>query len=44
MLALGVVLMLLQRIREPEFFRRRPEVVDPGVAVHGATVTPTGGG
>jgi hypothetical protein len=42
MLALGVVLMLLQRIREPEFFRRRPEVVDPEVAIHGA-VAPTGG-
>lgn len=36
MMAIGVVLMVAQRIREPEFFRRKREVVDPHVAVHGA--------
>ena len=39
-LAVGVVLMFIyQRIR-PEFFRRRPEVVDDYVAVHGAVPVP----
>jgi amino acid transporter len=40
MMAIGVVLMILQRIREPEFFRRRLEVVDPHVAIHGAILAP----
>ncbi|MEI7744017.1 MAG: APC family permease [Chloroflexota bacterium] len=41
----GVGLMIAQRVRSPEFFRRRPEVVDPHVARHGANVAPatTGG-
>jgi amino acid transporter len=40
LMALGVVLMILQRIREPEFFRRRPETVDPEVAANGAVAVP----
>ncbi|HYM52627.1 MAG TPA: APC family permease [Candidatus Dormibacteraeota bacterium] len=36
MMSIGVVLMILQRLREPEFFRRKAEVVDPRVAIHGA--------
>jgi len=45
LMGFGVVLMFAQRIREPEFFRRKLEVVDPHVAVHGASPagTPTGG-
>lgn len=43
MVGLGIVLMILQRIREPEFFRRKPEVVDPQVAIHGAVTAPNGG-
>ncbi len=45
LMLVGVGLMIAQRVREPEFFRRRPEVVDPHVAVHGANVAPatTGG-
>src|SRR5205085_4200646 len=35
-LILGVVLMFVWQAMQPEFFRRRPEVVDPGVAVSGA--------
>jgi amino acid transporter len=35
-LLLGVVLMLVCVPRYPEFFKRKPEVVDPYVAVHGA--------
>ena len=31
MVALGVIGMLIQRVTMPEFFRRRPEVVDPAV-------------
>jgi amino acid transporter len=44
MMGLGVVLMILWRIREPEFFRRRPEVVDPRIARSGAVATPSGTG
>jgi amino acid transporter len=40
LMAVGVILMIAQRIREPEFFRRRPEVVDPHVAIHGAVLAP----
>ncbi len=40
MMAIGVVLMFAQRIREPEFFRRKLEVVDPHVAIHGAIPAP----
>jgi len=40
MMAIGVVLMIAQRIREPEFFRRKLEVVDPLVAIHGANIAP----
>jgi amino acid transporter len=39
LMGLGVVLMILQRLREPEFFRRGLEVVDPHVAIHGASVS-----
>jgi amino acid transporter len=35
---LGVLLMVLQRWREPEFFARRPEVADPAALVGGALV------
>ncbi len=31
MVILGIVLMLIQRLREPEFFKRKLEVVDPSV-------------
>jgi amino acid transporter len=31
MVILGLVFMILQRLREPEFFRRKLEVVDPSV-------------
>ena len=31
MIILGLVGMLIQRITMPEFFRRKPEVVDPAV-------------
>ena len=44
-LAVGVVLMFIYQRIAPEFFRRRPEVVDDYVAVHGAVTVPvTGGG
>ena len=43
LMLVGVVLMFAQRIREPEFFRRGFEVVDPGVAIHGATDARHGG-
>ena len=36
LMLVGVVLMLYQRVTMPEFFRRKPEVVDPEVARHGA--------
>ena len=39
-LALGVVLMLISVPFFPDFFRRKPEVVDPHVAVHGAGAEP----
>jgi amino acid transporter len=39
---LGIVLLVAQQIREPAFFRRRPEVVDPHIALHGA-MAPKGG-
>ncbi len=39
MIILGIVFMIIQRIRQPEFFRRKPEVVDPAI-VAGA---PAGG-
>jgi amino acid transporter len=35
-LLVGVVLMLIYQRVAPEFFRRRPEVVDDYVAIHGA--------
>jgi amino acid transporter len=31
---LGVVLMIIQRITMPDYFRRKPEVVDPSVLAH----------
>jgi hypothetical protein len=31
MIVMGIVLMLIQRITMPEYFKRRPEVVDPAV-------------
>ena len=31
-LLLGVVLMVITWVRLPDFFRRRPEVVDPALA------------
>lgn len=31
MVILGLVFMIIQRIREPEYFRRKLEVVDPAV-------------
>jgi hypothetical protein len=43
MMLVGVVLMVLQRMREPEFFRRKAEVVDPHVAIHGAGAGNAGG-
>jgi amino acid transporter len=45
LMGIGVVLMILQRIREPEFFRRKLETVDPHVARYGAVTSPvqTGG-
>jgi amino acid transporter len=39
-LAVGVVLMFIYQRIAPEFFRRRPEVVDDYVAVHGAVDVP----
>ena len=39
-LLLGVVLMLVSVPFFPDFFRRKPEVVDPDVAVHGAGAEP----
>jgi amino acid transporter len=44
-LLVGVVLMFIYQGIAPEFFRRRPEVVDDYVAVHGAVDIPaTAGG
>jgi amino acid transporter len=40
LMALGVALMVYQRITMPEFFSRRPEVADPRVLGRGATVAP----
>jgi amino acid transporter len=34
MIISGLVLMIVQRIREPEFFKRKPEVVDAAVLAH----------
>jgi amino acid transporter len=39
-LAAGVVLMFIYQSISPEFFRRRPEVVDDQVALHGAIDIP----
>jgi amino acid transporter len=39
----GIVLMFVYQRISPEFFRKRPEVVDDYVAIHGA-VAPAGGG
>jgi len=39
-LLVGVVLMFVWQRMAPEFFRRRPEVVDDWVAVHGAVPMP----
>jgi amino acid transporter len=39
-LAVGVVLMFIYQRISPEFFRRRPEVVDDYVAIHGAVDVP----
>jgi len=39
-LAVGVILMFVYQAISPEFFRRRPEVVDDYVAVHGAVDVP----
>ena len=44
LMGLGVVVMLYQRIKEPAFFSRKPEVVDPHVAIHGATAAATSHG
>ena len=44
LMALGVVLMIAQRVREPEFFRRKLETVDPHVAIHGAVTNPAPAG
>ena len=38
--AVGVILMFVYQSMRPEFFRRRPEVVDDYVAVHGAVPVP----
>ena len=34
MIILGLVAMIIQRITQPEFFRRRTEVVSPSVLAH----------
>lgn len=39
LMLVGAALMVYQRITMPEFFRRRPEVVDPLVASRGAVTT-----
>ena len=44
LMGLGVVLMLLQRIREPEFFRRRPEAIEPEASTHPGAAQPIGVG
>lgn len=41
LMALGVVLMVLQRIREPEFFRRRPEVAEEPASTPRIRILPT---
>jgi amino acid transporter len=41
-LVLGVVLMFIWQAIAPEFFRRRPEVVDPYVAIHGNQTASSG--
>ncbi len=40
----GVVLMVGQRFREPDFFTRRLEVVDPAIARSGALPSAGQGG
>jgi len=42
-LVVGVVLMFVYQRISPEFFRKRPEVVDDYVAIHGAVPQPGGG-
>jgi len=42
-LIVGVVLMFVYQRVAPEFFRRRPEVIDDYVAVHGAVPVPGSG-
>jgi hypothetical protein len=44
LMLVGVVLMVYQRVTMPDFFRRRPEVVDPEVARRGAIVGDGSGG
>jgi amino acid transporter len=39
MIVVGLVLLIAQRLKDPEFFKRKTEVVDPGLA---ATVTQKG--
>jgi uncharacterized membrane protein len=39
MILLGLALLIVQRLRDPEFFKRKTEVVDPALA---ATVTQKG--
>jgi hypothetical protein len=34
MIIMGIVLMFVQRITMPEYFHRKPEVVDPSVLAH----------
>jgi len=31
MIILGLALMIIQRITSPEYFKRKPEVVDPAI-------------
>jgi len=42
-LVVGVVLMFVYQRVAPEFFRRRPEVIDDYIAVHGAVPVPGSG-
>ena len=44
MLVIGIPVMLLQRRRSPEFFRRRPEVADPEVLSPAVPAAPVGSG
>ena len=39
-LAVGVIVMFVYQRIAPEFFRRRPEIIDDYVAVHGAVPIP----